>query len=189
MLIALAVWLLAGAFFGWSRARARYWAAINHYSALMKTQPGSVKREAFADAVVELTKWTLLGFISGITLIAWILAQHAERESKKRGNTLDGVGWSVATFVLGSVALDDRLRSDGVPAAPCRTRIDEESRDYKDGRLAFANSVSKENNPHQERDSEYGREWAANWDAGWESATSDRQRLLGTSRVAPLDPF
>jgi len=108
MLVAGSIWLLIGAGFGWSRARARYYEAL-----LVRFREGgsrdynTVRTEAIIAASLEFMLWTLLGLISGISYFAWILIAimaSYKKEIKKTGFG-DAIVISLIIFILGAIAM------------------------------------------------------------------------------------
>lgn len=110
MLTVVAIWLLIGALFGMPRARARYRATLAKYRNLVQAEPTATRLEAFTDAVLEFLKWTLLGVISAISYVAWLLLELAiaNRKNLERPDVLGALGFSALVFVLGVIALDRR---------------------------------------------------------------------------------
>lgn len=110
MLLVVAIWLSVGALFGLPRARARYRETLAKYSNLMKTESTSIRLEATTDALLEFLKWTLLGPISGISYVAWVLLDLAMKNRKEleKPDVLGAFGFSVLIFVLGMLALEKR---------------------------------------------------------------------------------
>ncbi|WP_281023620.1 hypothetical protein [Minwuia sp. IMCC4030] len=110
MFVAAAIWMLIGACFGWPRARARYYQELlDNYSAGAPNLQ-SIRNDARLAAVIEFAKWTLLGVLSGVSYVAWVLAvlaQSYEKEVKKSGAG-EALVFSVIVFVLGAIALGAR---------------------------------------------------------------------------------
>jgi len=110
VLTVVAIWLLIGALFGIPRARARYRATLAKYPNLIQTEPMATRLEALTDAALEFLKWTLLGLISAVSYVAWLLLELAiaNRKNLERPNVLGALGFSILIFVLGVIALDQR---------------------------------------------------------------------------------
>ena len=110
MLTIAIIWCVIGALFGIPRSRARYRQEI---VAAKKLKPKLDWRDvsgAVFEATIEQAKWTLLGVISGISYIAWILLELAMANKKEleKPNALGAFGFSVLIFVLGFLALERR---------------------------------------------------------------------------------
>ena len=108
MLTLAIIWCVIGAFFGIPRARARYRQEIALSKNVKADQGWSETGMAVFEASLEQLKWTLLGIISGISYIAWILLDFALAKKRKleKPNALGALGFSVLVFVLGVLALE-----------------------------------------------------------------------------------
>lgn len=121
MLIGAAIWIAIGACFGWFRARARYRSEyrylVRRYADEKKIS--EIKRIALLHAALEFLKWSILGILSGISFLAWVLlviALTAEKEVKKTG-VLEATIFSAIVFILGAIALD-KVRKNFVSGKP-----------------------------------------------------------------------
>ena len=108
MIIIAVIWCVIGALFGVPRARARYKRELD---VARKINPEAGWRntgEALFEAAIEQTKWTLLGILSGISYLAWLLLEMALANKKEleKPNVLGAFGFSFLIFVLALLALE-----------------------------------------------------------------------------------
>ena len=110
MLIIAVIWCLIGALFGIPRARARYRMEIADAKKLKAELDWRDVSGAVFEATLEQLKWTLLGILSGISYIAWILLELAlaNRKELEKPNVLGALGFSILVWVLGTLALERR---------------------------------------------------------------------------------
>ena len=108
MLTLSIIWCVIGALFGIPRAIARYRQEIALSKNLKDEQGWKEIGVAVFEAFLEQLKWTLLGIISGISHIAWMLIGLvlAKKKELKKPNALGAFGTSVLIFVLGVHALE-----------------------------------------------------------------------------------
>ena len=107
MLAIAIIWCVIGALFGVPRALARYRNEIVGAQEHRHTLTWREYAFAMSEALIELTKWTLLGVFSGISYLAWILLHLALANQKEleKPDTLGALGFSILIFVLGALAL------------------------------------------------------------------------------------
>ena len=103
----VAIWLIAGLLFGWPRAKTAYYESIelNKHCEIKKLHS---RIYATIEAVIELIKWMLLGFLSAISYFAWLLLPVVIESSKKQAepNSVEAFFFSFLIFALGSLALN-----------------------------------------------------------------------------------
>ena len=110
MLIVLAIWLLIGACFAWGRARAQYYQEFLDCSRRGLRGYNLVRREAREAAFFEFIKWTLLGTLSGVSYIAWVLATIAASHEKgvRKTGAINALIFSLVVFGLSAIAFGNR---------------------------------------------------------------------------------
>jgi len=83
MLTIAIIWCVIGALFGIPRARARYSRELEVLRKINPERSWSNTAEALFEATLEQVKWTLLGILSGISYLAWLLLELALANRKE----------------------------------------------------------------------------------------------------------
>jgi hypothetical protein len=104
MLIVLVTWCAVGALFGVFRAKHTYTLCIEN---------GEDKWTSLFSATLSFLKWTLLGFITGISFAAWIAYRIMDNKKvSKQGKKEFGFMWDLAFIIVTYLALThDDVRS------------------------------------------------------------------------------
>lgn len=114
MLTVAVIWCVIGALFGIPRARARFRRELAWERGKKPKADSKDIGQALFEAAIEQTKWTLLGVLSALSVIGWLLLEWAlanQKELQKPG-MLGPIGFSVLVFVLGIIALERRDADD-----------------------------------------------------------------------------
>ena len=108
-MILISIWLFVGLLFGWPRAKAAYRESME-LNKVCEIKEFHSRMDATIEAVVELVKWMLLGFLSAISYIAWLLLPVVIESNKKQAkpNSVEALFFSVLIFTLGTLTLDRR---------------------------------------------------------------------------------
>jgi len=113
MLTIAIIWCVIGALFGIPRARARYRRELEVVRKINPERSWGNTAAALFEATLEQVKWTLLGILSGISYLAWLLLELAlaNRKELEKPNVLGALGFSILVFVLGLLALESPNKS------------------------------------------------------------------------------
>lgn len=107
MIVIPIIWFLIGALFGIPRARDKYRTEIAEAKKLKEKLGWRDIVWIVTETIFEQLKWTLLGVISGISYIAWILLglALAHKKELEKPHVLGAIGFSILVWFLGLLTL------------------------------------------------------------------------------------